>query len=372
VLWPRARTGLAAALFACALGAGAAPAHAADASWRRPLVAIAYYSSRDLPAIRGAVVRAKLPHGTPVYYGNYWGTAPTRPPGTHHPPHPPPPVVKIPNGRVAPIFGWTPNKFWTGRRLTSKEEGRLRSSGRRLRAAAPPLYTLLARGGSSAYGWGRELGRRWRDRRRQVESHGDHVATWQFDEVPTNALGSSGRKARDLVRGMLDGVAYGRPELGDRKLRGIVFVANATLELAAARQSGELRRFWRTVDRDSYALAGEEYPRFLGNPSRSAFVQSGGQRAMAARGGVLGSLASKYVVAVTPGYLREPGLGGNVKSWSREGVNAWRAAFLNARAQYAPAGFATYDLLGPNGSGKALNPLFAAFGEGLRALGGQG
>src|SRR5256714_3206147 len=340
------------------------------ASWRNPLVAVAYYSSRDLPAIRSSLLKAKLPRGTPVFYGNYWGTAPRRAPGTHHPPHPPPPVVKIPNGKLTPIFGWTPNKFWTGRRLTSSQERRLgRLDRHHFRGAAPGLYALLGRGGGSAYRWGRELGRRFRDRMRQVEGHGDDVSRWQFDEIPTNALGSSGRKARDLVRGMLNGATYGRPELGDGKLRGIVFAANATLELAGVRQSGELRRFWRTVDSDSYALAGEEYPRFLGDPARSAFVQSGGQRAMAAQGRALGSLASKYVVAVTPGYLHEPGLGGNTRGRSHEGVNAWRADFLHARAQYGPAGFATYDLLGPNGSTKALAPLFTAFADGLRALG---
>jgi hypothetical protein len=91
---------------------------------------------------------------------------------------------------------------------------------------------------------------------------------------------------------------------------------------------------------------------------------------MAAQGGVLGKLASKYVVGVTPGYRDVPGLGGNVKGRSSEGVNAWRADFLNARAQFGVAGFATYNLLGENGTRKALRPLFAAFADGIRALGG--
>ena len=362
------RAGLAAiALFAGALLPTASGARAADASWSRPLVAIAYYSSHDLPTIENAVRAAKLPAGVPVYYGNFWGTAPVRQPARRGSSLP---QVSIPNGRLAPIFGWTPNKFWTGRRLSSSEEGRLPSSDRRMGGAAPPLKTLLSRGGSTAYGWGRELGRRFRDRARQVERNGDRVYRWQFDEVPTNAVGSGGRKARDLVRGMLNGVTYGRPELGDRRIRGIVYVANAALELASKPSRGELGHFWRTVDRDSIAVAGEEYPRFEGNPRRSAFVQSGGQRAMAGQGGVLGKLASKYVVAVTPGYIARPGLGGNVKGRSSEGVDAWRADFLNARAQLGVAGFATYDLQGENGTRKALRPLFSAFADGIRALGG--
>jgi hypothetical protein len=76
------------------------------------------------------------------------------------------------------------------------------------------------------------------------------------------------------------------------------------------------------------------------------------------------------VVGVTPGYRDVPGLGGNVKGRSSEGVNAWRADFLNARAQYGVAGFATYNLLGENGTSTALRPLFAAFANGIRALGG--
>lgn len=353
------------------LGATAAapPARAADASPSHPLVAIAYYSSSTLETIRNALVDAKLPAGTPVYYGNYWGTAPSG--GKHHHHPPPPPPVHIPNGRVAPILGWTPNKFWDARRLTTSERRSLKNTSSRMSGQAPPLYTLIDRGGSEAYRWGRELGRRFRDRVRQVVEGGDEVDSWQFDEVPTNALGHGGDRARELVRGMLDGVAYGRRELGDRKVRGVVFFANATLELARERNHGELKRFWRTVDRDSLAVAGEEYPRFEGDPRRSAFVQSAGQRTMARRGGTLGRLASKYVSAVTPGYLGNPGLGGNVRHRSADGVAAWRRDFIHARAQFGVAGFGVYDLGGTNWYRKSVRPLFAAFAGGLRMLAGR-
>lgn len=360
-----------AALVALALAAGPGPAHAADASPSRPLVAIAYYSSSTLKTIKNALVDAKLPEGTPIYYGNYWGTARTRKPGEHKPPRPPTPEVHIPNGRAAPLFGWTPNKFWSGRRLTSSEQGRLNRDNRRVRGRAPALYTLLARSSSSNYAWGRELGRRFRDRMRQVVEHGEKVQSWQFDEVPTNTLRSGGHKARYLVRGMLDGLTYGRPELGDKKMRGVVYFANATLELANEPYRGELKSFWRTVDRDSIALAGEEYPRFVGNPRRSAFVQANGQRAMARRKGALRSLASKYVSAITPGYLGDRGLGGNVHGRSTEGVNSWRADYLHARAQFGIAGYAAYDLLGTNWYRKSVRPLFRAFAAGLRMLGAR-
>jgi hypothetical protein len=357
------RTGLAVlALVVCAVGP--APSRAADASWTRPVVALSYYSSSDLPVIANAMRDAGFPRGTPIYYGSYWGTAP-RPERRRTEPS----TTDVPGGRLAPIFGWTPNKFWEYRRLDSSDEKRLRSD-RHLDGQAPSLSALLARGGSGAYRWGRELGRRFRDRARQVEEiHDVDVDRWQFDEVPTNAIGKSGRKARDLVRGMLAGLTYGRPELGDRKVRGVVFVAHESLKLAARPVRGELKRFWRTIDGDSLALVGEEYPRFVGNPRRSAFVQSAGQRTMARKGGVLRKLASKYVVGVTPGYADASGLGGNTGGRSPDGANAWRADFLAARAQYGVAGFAAYDMLGENGRRRTVRPLFKAIAAALQELG---
>jgi hypothetical protein len=327
-------------------------------------VAVAYYSADDLPVIANAMADAGFPDATRIYYGSYWGTSPRaeRRKGE-------PTTVDVPGGRFAPLLGWTPNKFWEYRRLDPADERRLKSD-RSMDGAAPSLDELLSRGGSTAYRWGRELGRRFRDRMREVdEIHDVEVDRWQFDEVPTNAVHKGGRRARDLVRGMLEGLAYGRPELGDRKLRGVVFVAHESLRLASQRMTGELKRFWRTVDRDSLALVGEEYPRFVGNPRRSAFVQSNGQRTMARRGGVLRRLAAKYVVGVTPGYAPASGLGGNTGDRSPDGANAWRADFLAARAQYGVAGFAAYDMLGENGRRHTVKPLFRAVAAALRELG---
>jgi hypothetical protein len=350
-------------VFACA---PAPSALAADASPARPLVAVAYYSADELPTIAKAIEKANFRAGTPIYYGSYWGTS-----GTKRRRLAKAASLDVPGALRAPIFGWTPNKFWDRRRLSSSEEAKLPGSDRAYDGAAPSLSYLLSKGGSTAYHWGRELGRRFRDRAQDVEEAGDPVSRWQFDEVATNAVHHGGRKARDLMRGMLDGLFYGREELGQRRIRGIVYIANASLELASQPNRGELKGFWETIHRDSIAVAGEEYPRFEGDPRRSAFVQSGGQRAMAAQSGALRKLASKYVVAVTPGYRDVPGLGGNVKGRSHEGVDAWRRDYLNARAQYGVAGYATYNLLAENGSSAALNPLFAAFRDGLRALGGS-
>ena len=350
-----------------ALGAGgAAPALAnqQSASLRHPIVLLSYYSSSNLPTIEPAVRAAHLPK-VRVFYGNYVGSDEAD--LSSHPP-----TMHVPRARRALIFNWVTNALWTRQRLSDSDRSHLDRDGKTLTGQAPSLYTLLARGGDYAYFWGRELGRRFRDRLRQLDSEGIHSSSYQFDEIPTNVLESeNGSRARDLIRGMMNGVAHGRPELGDRFMRGLTYIANASLQLASAPMTGELDRFWRTVDHDSLAVVGEEYPKFEGNPDRSAFVQSSGERTMIARGGTLGHLGDKYVTGITPGYRVVHGLGGNVKGRSDDGVNAWRTAYLHARAQLGVAGFGAYQMLDRNGYREVLRPMLKAFAAGLRTEGAR-
>jgi hypothetical protein len=296
-----------------------------------------------------------------VYYGNYWGTSGSRKPGRKGPPKPPPPEVNVPGGLSAPIFGWTPNKFWAGRH----------KEGRGLRGSAPDFWKLISGSSRRSYSWGRELGSRFRDRVRNLRKlKKTQVDAWQFDEIPANVLSS--KAARELVRGMLDGLATGRPELGDKFERGIVYIANPALQLTGRRATGELLRFWQTVDRTSVAFVGEEYPKFVGDPRRSAFVESSGQRHMAASGGPLASLARKYMVGVTPGYSAKRGHGGNTKGKSADGVNAWRAAFLRARARLGVAGFGVFSIHGRNGLRSVMSGVMSGFAEALGGPAGTG
>src|SRR5204862_479313 len=62
-----------------------------------------------------------------------------------------------------------------------------------------------------------------------------------------------------------------------------------------------------------------------------------------AGGPVRQSLARKYLAGLTPGYRKAAGLRGNVHGWPREQVNAWRAAYLRARAAAGVAGFGEFD-----------------------------
>ena len=350
----RSRLALAAV---AALAVVASPAHAQQPSVAHPAVVISYYSARQLPNIVSALGTAGLPAGTPVYYGNYYGTNSSKGP-SKGPPKPPPPEVTVPNGVITPIFPWTPSKFWLGRH---KEGGGLRGT-------APAFQKLLAGPPKRSYSWGRELGSRFRDRVRELRKLGKKPPqNWQFDEIPANILHSVA--ARELTRGMLDGLATGRPELGDQFEPGIAYIANPALQLTAKRATGELLRFWQAVDRDTFAFVGEEYPKFVGDPARSAFVESSGQRHLAAAGGPMASLASKYMVGVTPGYHLAPGYGGNLKGKSVDGVNAWRAAFLAARARMGVAGFAVFEIHGHNGLRSVMSGVLGGFGGALGATG---
>ena len=116
---------------------------------------------------------------------------------------------------------------------------------------------------------------------------------------------------------------------------------------------------------DERLAAGDGYQR------RSAFVQSTGQRTMISHGGTLGHLGDKYVTGITPGYRVVHGLGGNVKGRSDEGVNAWRADYLHARAEFGVAGFAAYQMLDRNGYRETLRPMLKAFAAGLRTEGAR-
>lgn len=328
-----------------------------------PAVVLSYYSAGDLKRIVGLLDRAGLPAGTPVWYGNYYGTAPPRKPGTKR--KPPLPPVAVPNGHQAPIFPWAPSKFWNGRVLPANQRRLVRGG---LTGAAPPLARLLAGPASRRLAWGRELGQRFRDRVRAVEAKkgATPIDGWQFDEIPANAVGPQGRPIRELVRGILSGLHDGRPELGDKPEPGIVYMANHALALTALGDSPELHAFWQAIDATTSMFVGEEYAKFAGDPERAAFVQGAGQRHLAASGdAAMRSLASKYVVGVTPGYLPAINLGGNTDNKSPDGVAAWRATFLAARARSGIAGFASYNLQKRNRGSGVLGAMLNGFGEAL-------
>ncbi|HEX8646722.1 MAG TPA: hypothetical protein VF715_07450 [Thermoleophilaceae bacterium] len=346
------------------MGALASPASAASlpacpaapcAGDRGPVVVLSYWQSRHYSRLVDAVRRAGLPPTTPVFYGNYWGSG--RPSEPKEPGAKPPPRPSMPNGRHAPIFPLAHSVFWRKRKVPARDRRALRHAHADARGGRIPSLRKLS--GRGAYRWGRELGRRFRDRIRNKRRGGTKVTTWQFDEV-VSEIAEDGRQ-RALIRGVLDGLHRGRRELGDERLPGIVFATQKAMR--TARRGGDFRRLWRAVDRASLYVIGEEYPEFAGSARGAARREERGQRALRRVGG---SLARKYVVGMTPGLRLEPGLGGNVGRRSVGAVNGWREAFVRARAARRPAGFAQYHFRFENSPSKVMRATMRSMAKGAR------
>ncbi len=362
---PRVRRLLAIPLLCLAFGVLAAPAMgelpacaeapcASDAGI--PPVILAYYRGRTEPYLIRAVQQSGLPGDTPIYYGSYWGTGVnTRPPPTTPPPPPPPgPRPVMPNRRFAPIFTFARTNYWERRTLTSEEEQGVRPGG--IEGRVPSMASLLKRSGSYRYTAGLEVGRRFRDDIRYKRAHHLRVVTWQFDELPNEAVGPDGWKYRQVVRGILRGLFTGRPELGDSPLPGIVYGSGTTI--LGIHDTG----FWNAVDDASLFFVGEEYPDFVGAPGAAA-------RSIAVWPTRLPpSLRKKYVAGLTPGYRLGVGLGGNVKHRSRSFVTKWQLSYIRARAQQGVAGFAQYNFNYRNASTAVMNDVLRSLARGIRLL----
>jgi hypothetical protein len=213
-----------------------------------------------------------------------------------------------------------------------------------------------------------ELGRRFRDRVRSERDKGKRVVTWQLDELPSELRGRYGARVRGFMAGVMRGLAYGRPRLGDRRLPGIVFATPKALAVAGRSAGGRWRRFWRLANRASLYLVGEEYPAFAGPPGRAAGRADGLRRRMWRRGGARRRLARKYVAGMTPGYRLLNGLGGNVHHMRRHAVASWRRRFVRARARKDLAGLGQYLLAYGNARTPVLRDVVSALVQGARRL----
>jgi hypothetical protein len=353
-------------LLCLAFAAAAAPAsaelpacaEAPCASDVAPPVILAYYRGRTEPYLIKAVQQSGLPDDTPIYYGSYWGIGVnTRPPPSTPPPPPPPgPRPVMPNRRFAPIFSFPRTNYWERRALTSDEEQAVRPGG--ITGKVPSMAELLRRSGTYRYGAGVEVGMRMRDDIRYKRAHHLRVVTWQFDELPNEAVGPDGWKYRQVVRGMLRGLYTGRPELGDTPLPGIVYGSGKTI--FGIRDVS----FWNAVDDASLWFVGEEYPDFVGAPG-SVARQIAGWPARLPR-----ALAKKYVAGLTPGYRLGVGLGGNVKHRSSSFVSRWRLSYIRARALQGVGGLAEYNFNYKNASRAVMNDTLRAVARGIRVLRG--
>jgi hypothetical protein len=238
----------------------------------------------------------------------------------------------------APLFTILPGAFWDGRKLPADEEAKLPP---RWAGPLPSQAALLASPPATRVAWGTELGRRFRDALRHAP-----VPAWQFDEIVSPVV--QGRQWRDVVRGALDGIALGRPRLGDTPQRGIVWMARHAFPLVSAPMTGELQLFWTSVERATSRLAGEEYPDFVGEPAAAARALDAGRRALLAAGPVRRAIGARYIAGVTPGVELRPGLGGNVAGLSLAALRRWRSAYIAQRAADGVRGFAVFNFRGRN------------------------
>src|SRR4029079_14379988 len=128
------------------------------------------------------------------------------------------------------------------------------------------------------------------------------VASCQLDDLETQLAVRQGRQHREFVRGVLQGMTFGRRVLGDPESKGFVWATRRALNLARLPVTAELRAFWQQLDRAAFRVVGEEFPNFVGDPARAARTQADGQRSLAAGGPVRRRLAGRYIAGMSPGY----------------------------------------------------------------------
>jgi hypothetical protein len=284
-----------------------------------------------LATIVDAVRAARLPPHTPVFIGSY-GVSGDLAAQVH----------ELPDARYAPMFHIQPGWYWERRRLTAAATRKLLARNPRSDRFAgplPPLPQLLRLPTATRVTWAVELGARFRDTLRATGV----AETWQLDEIVAECAGPLGRPYRELTRGVLRGLALGRPALGDGTRRGLVWWAKTALVLPSRKITPELSAFWKMLNQACLGLIGEEYPDFVGSPSAAARAGATGRDRLARGGPVRQALARKYIAGLTPGFRLVPGLGGNTHGLSRSAAVQWRAAYLRARATTHVSGFAEFN-----------------------------
>jgi hypothetical protein len=290
-----------------------------------------------------AIEAANVPSGTTIYAGTYGPNQATADA-----------INALPSGIYAPMFSIRPTGSvgpYAGRHLPQSDLDRLDPRYDGPIPLRSPDQALPRR---DYLHWGRELGFRFRDALRHSGRDGGPIATtWQLDEVVSEVVAGPLRVPYRLFNaGVLQGLHFGRSALADRRQRGVVWAAEATLAplpRLPTPTGSALAVLWDAIDNASRLYVGEEYVEFDGDPKRAAERSSIGQRRLLSAGPIRQKIGRKYVVGMTPGLIRSAGLGGNVHGWSIREVNAWRERFVRARATVAPvAGFGQFNFTREN------------------------
>ncbi|HKB19365.1 MAG TPA: hypothetical protein VKC65_00025 [Gaiellaceae bacterium] len=314
-----------------------------------------YFELADLTRLMDAISSSGMPAETRVHIGTYGVNREAS--ITVHTYGP---------GRYSPIFkAEIRTEAWDQRTLTPEEE---RKVGPRFAGRVPDEAVLLGLSTAQRTSWGMEVGRRYRDTLRHSRAAGITVDSWQLDELGTQLAGPQGRQHREFVRGVLQGITFGRRVLGDTEGKGFVWATRRALNLARLPLTTELRAFWQQLDRAAFRVAGEEFPNFVGDPARAARTQADGQHALVAGGPVRRALAGRYVAGMTPGYRIGHGLGGNVNGLSRAEVNRWRNSYVAERNRIGVAGFGEFHFVLENSRTFVMVDAARAVARGMAGL----
>ena len=314
-----------------------------------PALCIAYFATGPAPdhpglhALVRAIEQAGVPAGTATYVGTYGANQATADA-----------VAALPSGIYAPMFSIRPAKTggpYAGRNLPRSDLDKLDPH---YGGAIPLIAPGQPPPRENPLRWGVELGCRFRDSLRRSGRGGKPIATtWQFDEIVDQVVaGPLANSYRLFTAGILQGLHHGRPQLGDSGQTGLVWAAGGTLDTLPVQPTptgSALAQLWDAIDNAARFYIGEEYVAFDGDPRQAARTWSTGQRRLLAAGPVRRKLGHRYVVGMTPGFVRSPNLRGNIHGWPLAQVNAWRDRFVAARAELAPvAGFAQFDFTRAN------------------------
>ena len=316
---------------------------------------LSYFELDDLFDLMEAVAASGMPAGTRVHVGTYGINRDASA------------LIRIyQGGRYSPMFkALVRTAAWERRHLTPAEERRV---SRRFSGRVPDEPALLRLSTAQRVGWGLELGRRYRDGIRHARQARIRVDSWQLDELGTQLAGAQGRLYREFVRGILQGLSFGRRVLDDAESKGFVWATRRVLRLASLPPDRELRIFWQQLERAAFRLVGEEYPDFVGDPARAARTQADGERALASGGPVRRALAGRYLAGMSPGYRIGHGLGGNVAGLTRAQVNRWRDGFIAERARLGVAGFAEFHFVFENSRPVVMRDVTRAVACGMAQL----
>ena len=350
------RTGLLTASLAFGLTAsvGAEPSQRALS----PVVVISEFEPEALPTILAAEAAHAAFGKVPVYIGQY-GISKEHDRAIH----------RLPTGRYAPIF--TPRREdYPERRLSAAEEKKLPAGHK-----GPIPGNLTSRAADERLRWGLELGRRIRDRIRAAKREGVRIDAWQFDEIWPSATKQEPQSAaaRMYLAGIVHGIAYGRPQLGDKRLRGMIFISNPA-RFAKVPATPDMERLLWELEHAALRVMGEEYPVFRGDPVEAARAWAAGQAALAARSGLGPTLAARYAPAFNPGYnvYNNQGkwsyLNGNADDHPDAWVDQWRQAFITERMRLGAAGIGEYCFTRNNSRAAVIRATLAAVARGVAEL----